>query len=116
MAERLETFADFWPFYVMEHSLPMTRHLHFIGTTLLLPCLIEAIRTSSGWFLLLGMAFAYGFAWTGHFFVEKNRPATFRHPLFSLIGDFKMYGMMWARRMDQEVERCRLARNSRTIS
>jgi len=89
------TFQEFWPYYLREHSKAGTRVTHFIGTTLLLICLEEAIRQQSAMFLLYGILCGYGFAWFGHFFIEKNRPATFRYPFLSLIADFKMYGLMW---------------------
>lgn len=70
--------------------------------------LASAVWTASLWYLVAGIIVAYGCAWTGHFLVEKNRPATFRYPLFSLVGDFKMFGLMLIGRMDSEVERMRL--------
>jgi hypothetical protein len=108
MSKRHRTFDQFWPYYVLEHSRKGTRVLHFFGTSLLFVFLIYALLTQSLLSLLAGVICAYGFAWTGHFLIEKNRPATFQNPLFSLIGDFKMYGLMWAGRMEQEVERLRL--------
>jgi hypothetical protein len=110
MAERFETFVEFWPFYVCEHSLPLTRALHFIGTATILPLLFLAWQ-SSPWILLLIPVFAYGFAWAAHYFVEHNRPATFTYPVWSLRGDFKMFGLMCIGRMGREAERCRLLRN-----
>jgi hypothetical protein len=106
MAKQFKNFAEFWPFYVMEHAKAGTRLLHFIGTSLLLICLATIFLMGSAWFLMLGVVLAYGFAWTGHFLVEKNRPATFKYPFFSLAGDFKMYALMLTGKMNQEVERC----------
>ena len=106
MESRFKTFAEFWPFYVSEHGLPLTRKLHFIGTSTIIP-LIALAWFSSPWFLLAVPFSAYGFAWAAHFFVEHNRPATFTYPVWSLIGDFKMFGLMCAGRMHNEVERCR---------
>jgi hypothetical protein len=103
--ERLKTFEDFWPFYVSQHSLPVTRALHFAGTTMVLGALVTAaVRRSPGWAgatLVLG----YGPAWIGHFFVEKNRPATFTYPWWSLRADFRMWRLMWTGKMGPEVER-----------
>lgn len=99
-------FAEFWPFYVREHSEPLNRILHFVGTTSILPLIGLALTTSPYLFLLVPVC-GYGFAWIGHFVIEKNRPATFRHPVWSLLGDFKMVGMMLAGKMDDEVRRCR---------
>jgi hypothetical protein len=109
MATKYRTFSEFWPFYVLEHSQPGTRQLHFIGTTLLFICLAAIPLIGSVWFLLIGIVTAYGCAWIGHFLIEKNRPATFKYPFLSLAGDFKMYAMMLAGKMDREVERLRTA-------
>jgi hypothetical protein len=104
MATNYRNFAEFWPFYVLEHSKPGTRKLHFLGTTLLFINLVAILLTGSFWFLLAAIVAAYGCAWIGHFVVEKNRPATFKYPFLSLLGDFKMYAMMLAGKMDREVE------------
>lgn len=92
--ERYQTFEDFWPFYLKEHSLPLNRRLHFIGTTLALSCLVLALVQMQPLLLLGAPLCGYGWAWFGHFIVEKNRPATFQYPLWSLRGDFRMYGRM----------------------
>ena len=88
------TFRDFYPFYHTEHSRSGTRRLHFAGTSLVLLTLIYALTTR--WWALLWLMplFGYGFAWVGHFFVERNRPATFQYPLYSLAGDFRMFADM----------------------
>jgi hypothetical protein len=110
MSKRFDSFAEFWPFYVMEHSRSGTRVLHFIGTSLLWICIALIFLSKSAWFLLLGVVLGYGCAWTGHFFIQKNRPATFKYPFFSLAGDFKMYALMITGKMGKEIERCN-ARN-----
>ncbi|PWB33478.1 DUF962 domain-containing protein [Pseudomonas sp. SDI] len=85
------SFAEFYPYYLGEHSNPTCRRLHFIGTSLVIALLAYTVASAS-WGVLIALPFAgYGFAWVGHFFFEKNRPATFKHPLYSLIGDFAMY-------------------------
>ena len=111
----IRQFNEFWPHYVDQHGRPLNRRLHFAGTTLGLLCLAGAALFGKAWLVPVGLVIAYGFAWTGHFFVERNRPATFRHPVLSLLGDFRMYGLMWAGRMDGEVERvaARISRRSR---
>ncbi|MGQ0800542.1 MAG: Mpo1-like protein [Pseudomarimonas sp.] len=87
------TFREFYPYYLQEHSDRRCRRLHFIGSTLVLACVVLAVTVSPWW--LLGMPLAgYGCAWIGHFAFEKNRPATFKHPLYSLIGDWVMYAQM----------------------
>jgi hypothetical protein len=99
------TFEAFWPFYVQEHKNPLNRRLHFIGTSLALGCVANAaLRRKPRWLLLAPLA-GYFFAWIGHFLVEKNRPATFKYPLESLRGDFKMFGLMATGRMNEELQR-----------
>ncbi|MFS2160117.1 Mpo1-like protein [Pseudomonas sp. Pseusp122] len=84
-------FADFYPYYLAEHNNSTCRRLHFIGTSLVIFLLAFGIG-SGRWSLLWLVPLAgYGFAWVGHFFFEKNRPATFQHPFYSLLGDFVMY-------------------------
>ncbi len=99
------SYREFWRFYVGEHRKPLTRRLHFAGTSGALLCVLAAILSGRPWLLLGAPMIAYGLAWTGHVLVEKNTPATFRHPLLSLVADFHMYGLMWAGRMDAEVRR-----------
>jgi hypothetical protein len=84
------SFHEFYPYYLSEHSHPTNRRLHFAGTTLVLVLCVLAPILDLRLFAALPVA-GYGFAWVGHFVVEKNRPATFRHPLWSLMGDFRMY-------------------------
>src|SRR5262245_8102175 len=104
MATRLESYEDFWPFYVSQHRDATNRGLHFVGTTLVLACLVAGALLSPPLWLLMPFA-GYGFAWAGHFFFEKNKPATFTYPLWSLRGDFRMYRLMLLGRMAQELER-----------
>jgi hypothetical protein len=91
MSERFATFRDFYPFYLSEHRNPACRKLHFVGSTLVLALLAATLVTHNAW-LLVAVPFAgYGFAWVGHFAFEKNRPATFTYPAWSLMGDWVMY-------------------------
>ncbi|HKE93193.1 MAG TPA: DUF962 domain-containing protein [Povalibacter sp.] len=85
------SFADFYPYYLSEHRNPMCRRLHFIGTGLVLALLLATIVTGNPWLLLALPVAGYSFAWVGHFFFEKNRPATFTHPLYSLLADFVLF-------------------------
>jgi len=85
------SFAEFYPFYLSEHSDRTCRRLHFAGTSLGLACLIVAVITLSAWFVLFGLVIGYAFAWVGHFFFEKNRPATFKYPFYSFAGDWVMW-------------------------
>lgn len=98
-------FEEFWPFYVREHSHPLNRSLHFVGTTLAVGLLAGGLLTRRKWMLLAAPVAGYGFAWAGHFLVQGNKPATFKHPLWSLRGDFKMWTMIATGKMDAEVER-----------
>jgi hypothetical protein len=84
-------FADFYTFYLSQHSDRTCRRLHFLGTSLGLAALLHAFATLDFRWLLAGLAAGYGLAWAGHFFFEKNRPATFQYPLYSLMGDFRMF-------------------------
>ena len=101
---RLTSFEEFWPFYVSQHSRPSTRALHFAGSTMVLGTLAAAALVSP-WLALAAPVVGYGPAWIGHFFCEKNRPATFTYPLWSLRGDFRMYWLMLTGRMAPEVQR-----------
>lgn len=88
---QFRSFAEFYPYYLGEHSNPTCRRLHFVGTSLVIALLAYTIG-SGKWLLLLAVpVFGYGFAWVGHFFFEKNRPATLTYPLYSLAGDFVMF-------------------------
>jgi hypothetical protein len=88
---RYQRFADFYPVYLAGHADRTSRRLHFVGSSLALLCLALAIATRNPLWLFGAVLCGYGFAWAGHFFFEHNRPATFRQPLFSLMGDWKMY-------------------------
>jgi len=85
------SFAEFYPFYLSEHEDQTCRRLHFAGTSLGLACLIIAVITLSLWPVLAGLVIGYAFAWVGHFFFEKNRPATFTYPFYSFAGDWVMW-------------------------
>ncbi|MBL9123094.1 MAG: DUF962 domain-containing protein [Planctomycetaceae bacterium] len=101
---RIESFEEFWPFYVGEHLSPISRALHFIGSTLALVVLGVAVFYTP-WALLAAPIVGYGFAWVGHFFVEKNKPASFKYPLWSFIADWKMWAYILTGRMGSEVEK-----------
>jgi hypothetical protein len=91
MSDRFHTFAEFYPFYLSEHRHPVCRRLHFVGTLLVVVCVALAIVIGNMWWLAAAPLCGYGFAWVGHFFFERNRPATFTHPLYSLVGDWVMF-------------------------
>jgi hypothetical protein len=85
------SFAEFYPFYLGEHRHPVSRALHYIGTWGAVSCLVALVVSGEPWWLLGCAVCGYTFAWVGHFAFERNRPATFRHPLYSLAGDFRMW-------------------------
>ena len=91
---QFRSFAEFYPFYLGEHANRRCRRMHFIGSTLVLAALVLALATGQWRWLWLMPVAGYGFAWVGHYAFEKNRPATFRHPLYSLAGDWVMYAQM----------------------
>jgi len=88
---RYASFADFYPYYLSEHRNRICRRLHFAGTVLVLLALATAVLSRNLWWLLVAPAAGYGLAWVGHFCFEKNRPATFEHPWYSLAGDFALF-------------------------
>lgn len=85
------SFREFYPYYLSEHRNPICRRLHVVGSTLVIACLVALAVTSNPWWVLAALVCGYAFAWVGHYFFEHNRPATFRHPLYSLMGDWAMY-------------------------
>ena len=91
MAGPFNSFTEFYPYYLSEHQNLTCRRLHFIGSWLVLFVLGYSLYTQQYMLLLLMPVVGYGFAWVGHFFFEKNRPATFKHPLYSLMGDWVMF-------------------------
>ena len=91
MEKKYQSLKEFYPFYLTEHSNPTSRVLHFIGTGLVFIILLTAI-IKQRWLLLAAIPFVgYGFAWVGHFFFEKNKPATFQYPGYSLASDFILF-------------------------
>ena len=89
--KRYTSFREFYPFYLSEHANRTCRRLHFAGSLLVLAIILLAMATADARWLWLAPVAGYGFAWAGHFFFEKNRPATFTHPLYSLLGDWAMF-------------------------
>ncbi len=93
------SFAEFYPFYLGEHMDRTCRRLHFAGSTLSLICVGLAVWREQPLFLLLALLCGYGFAWVGHFVFEKNKPASFKRPLYSFMGDWVMYKDVWVGRI-----------------
>ena len=99
------SFEEFWPEYVKAHQNKLNRTLHVIGTSLALACVLAAVFRRRPWLLPLAPVLAYGFAWCGHFFVEKNMPATFSHPIHSIRADVLMVWKTICGEMEAEVAR-----------
>lgn len=93
------SFRDFYPFYLGEHANRTCRRLHFIGTTIALALFIVAVFTRGWWLIVVALLQGYAFAWVGHFFFEHNRPATFKYPLFSFLGDWRLWWEILTRRV-----------------
>lgn len=102
---RISSFEEFWPYYLNEHKSSLNRNLHFMGTAGALAALTTAAITLNPLFLAAAPFMGYGPAWVGHFIVERNRPATFTYPLWSLRADFKMFGLMLTGRLGPHLER-----------
>ena len=95
--KRYTSFAEFYPFYLSQHQDPVCRRLHYIGSSIIVVIIISTMINQHWWQLLLLPVVGYGFAWLGHFMFEKNRPATFTYPLYSLWADWVMFGQMLKR-------------------
>ncbi|GAB5389727.1 MAG: DUF962 domain-containing protein [Alphaproteobacteria bacterium] len=102
---KFNNYSEFWPYYLQEHSLPRTRNLHFAGTALALVLLLIMILSRKLALLPLVLVAGYGPAWIGHYFIEHNRPATFKHPLWSLVSDFRMFFCWISGKLGTELEK-----------
>jgi hypothetical protein len=103
MNGQYSSLDEFWPFYVSQHLNPTTRRLHFIGTTAGMLILAAAALRRDARLALAAFVCGYAFAWVGHFFFEKNRPATFRYPLLSFRADFRLWWLTLTNQMDAEL-------------
>ena len=110
---RYKTFQEFWPFYLGEHADPRNRKLHFVGTSLVFAIAIYALATAHYKLFWIVPICGYGFAWVGHFIVEKNRPATFKYPFWSLAGDFKMFFMTVSGKLNAELQKYKIGQTSK---
>lgn len=90
MTDAINSYRDFWPYYLREHSRSRTRAIHFFGTGLSTALLVSGLALDRVVLIVLAIFAGYGPAWIGHFFIEKNRPATFSYPLWSLFSDYRM--------------------------
>ena|SRR5205085_996119 len=106
-----KTFKSFYQFYLTEHGDVRNRTLHFLGTAILLICFVAGIITGKWWLFILIPVVGYGFAWVGHFFIEKNKPATFSYPLYSLASDFVMFWHILTGRIDSKLKEAKKQSN-----
>ena len=106
----LTTYSQFWSFYLREHARPATRGIHFAGTAAALICLGAGMASGRAWYIPLALVSGYAPAWFAHFFVEKNRPATFTYPVWSLLSDFRMAGLWIAGRLERELAKAGVSR------
>jgi len=107
MATKRMTFKEFYPYYLNEHSDAKNRLLHFIGTGIVISVVAFVIYSGNAKLLWFAPLAGYSFAWVGHFFIEKNKPATFQYPLFSLFSDFLMFFHMITFQLPGKIEQAR---------
>lgn len=105
-------YEEFFDFYLREHSDRRNRIMHAVGTVLGLCTVAVPIAIGHPWYALLWPVVAYGFAWIGHFLIEGNKPATFGHPFWSFISDFRMLGLMLTGKLDARLEKSQAASKS----
>ena len=101
--QRYRSFSAFWPFYLREHANPRTRGFHYAGTSLVVLLAAGGLLTGNAWLLLAMPIAGYAFAWVSHAAIERNRPATFTYPLWSLRADFRMWWLWLTGRLDKEL-------------
>lgn len=116
MAEKITRYDEFWLFYLREHARPRTRHLHYGGTILALAAVAGAVILGKPKLAALALVVGYGPAWIAHFFVEKNRPATFTYPIWSLISDFRMAYLWGTAQLDRELTRAGVPPETNSVS
>jgi hypothetical protein len=106
--KKFESFEEFWPFYLFEHQNENNRFLHYTGTTLVILFLVDCLITRNFVWMPLALVIGYGFAWTGHYRYEGNKPATFEYPLWSLQGELKMLFLFYRGKLPNELKKYNL--------
>ncbi len=106
--DRITTYHEFWPYYLKEHSKKSTRSWHFAGTTLAFFSIVAYAFTLNGLFIFLALLGGYGFAWFSHFTIEKNRPATFKHPFWSLYSDWRMWVLAITGQLQKDLQKYKI--------
>ena len=96
---RISTFQEFWPYFLSEHSKPATKRIHLVGMLLGIACCGVGVSLRNPFWILLGFGLGYACAWYSHFFIQKNKPATFQYPLWSFVSAFKMYWLTLTRQL-----------------
>ncbi len=110
-AAKISSYRAFWPYYLREHARPQTRAVHYLGTAMATAFLLAFVLTGDGRFGLVALLAGYGPAWFGHFFLEKNRPATFSYPFWSLISDYRMAWLWLTGHLGRELRDAGLGSN-----
>lgn len=116
MAERLESYEEFFPYYLREHAEPATRALHYLAAFASLACLLWGLFVGPWWVILLMPVAGYGPAWISHAFIEHNKPATFTYPFWSLISDYRMTWLWLTGRLGPHLERAGVTRRASAAS
>jgi hypothetical protein len=116
MSERIQSYREFWPYYLKEHSKPATRSWHIAGTSLSTLVLVTGLASGSVALIVAAVLVGYGPAWAAHFLIEKNRPATFRYPFWSLISDYRMVGLWVAGGLSAELAKAGVSNGNGTTN
>jgi hypothetical protein len=107
LAERIASYRAFWPYYLAAHSRTATRALHYAATVLFIAVAVAGVLSGRYWVVALAPIPAYALAWLSHFCIERNKPATFAYPLWSLVSDFRMFALALTGRLNREIEKYR---------
>ena len=109
----IQTYREFWPFYLSQHRHATTRAIHYVGSSCFVVFAVAAVATVNPWLLLPAFALFYLPAWVAHFVIEGNRPATWTYPVWSFVSDLRMLGYWLTGRLEAEFARTRHAAEAR---